>query len=161
MAFVSSNIYVLMRFMTLIVLVVGAWLSYNGELLYGEFVAFILFVNVLFKPIEKISALLEMYPKGMAGFKRFIDLLDVEPEINDREHAKSVTHLQGEIAFEQVTFWYEKTHKPVLRDLKSKINAGETVAFVGPSGAGKTTISALIPRFYDVDQGQIDRKSVV
>jgi len=155
MAFVSANIYMMMRFMTLVVLVYGAWLSFNGELSNGEFVAFILFVNVLFKPIEKISALLEMYPKGMAGFKRFIDLLDVEPEINDREHAKSVTHLQGEIAFEQVTFGYEKTHEPVLRSIDFKINAGETVAFVGPSGAGKTTISALIPRFYDVDQGRI------
>src|SRR5690625_1243824 len=155
MAFVSANIYMMMRFMTLVVLVYGAWLSFNGELTNGEFVAFILFVNVLFKPIEKISALLEMYPKGMAGFKRFIDLLDVEPEINDRENAKSVTHLQGEIAFEQVTFGYEKTHEPVLRSINFKINAGETVAFVGPSGAGKTTISALIPRFYDVDQGRI------
>src|SRR5690625_6701592 len=117
MAFVSSNIYVLMRFMTLIVLMVGAWLSYNGELLYGEFVAFILFVNVLFKPIEKISALLEMYPKGMAGFKRFIDLLDVSLTIQDRENAKSVTHLQGEIAFEQATIGNDKTQEPVLRSL--------------------------------------------
>src|SRR5690625_6281337 len=92
----------MMRFMTLVVLVYGAWLSFNGELSNGEFVAFILFVNVLFKPIVKISALLEMYPKGMAGFKRFIDLLDVEPEINDSEHAKSVTYLQDMIAFAQV-----------------------------------------------------------
>lgn len=155
MAFVSANIYMMMRFMTLVVLVYGAWLSFNNELTNGEFVAFILFVNVLFKPIEKISALLEMYPKGMAGFKRFIDLLDVEPEINDRENAKSVTHLHGEIAFEQVTFGYEKTHEPVLRSIDFNISAGETVAFVGPSGAGKTTISALIPRFYDVNQGRI------
>jgi len=155
MAFVSSNIYVLMRFMTLIVLVVGAWLSYNGELLYGEFVAFILFVNVLFKPIEKISALLEMYPKGMAGFKRFIDLLDVSPNIQDRKDAKDVTSLQGDISFNEVTFGYEKTQEPVLENMSFNIKAGETVAFVGPSGAGKTTISSLIPRFYEVDEGSI------
>src|SRR5699024_1192358 len=71
MAFVSSNIYILMRFMTLVVLLYGARLSFNGELTYGEFMSFILFVNILFRPIEKISALLEMYPKGMAGFRRF------------------------------------------------------------------------------------------
>lgn len=155
MAFVSSNIYVLMRFMTLIVLVVGAWLSYNGELLYGEFVAFILFVNVLFRPIEKISALLEIYPKGMAGFKRFIDILNVAPNIQDRKDAKVVTSLQGNISFNDVTFGYEKTQDPVLKNMSFDIKSGETIAFVGPSGAGKTTISSLIPRFYEVNEGSI------
>src|SRR5690625_7569448 len=96
-----------------------------------------------------------MYPKGMAGFKRFIDLLDVEPEINDREHAKSVTHLQGENAFEQVTFGYEKAHEPVIRSIDLKINAGERVANVGQTEAGKKKISARIQRFYDVDQHEL------
>lgn len=155
MAFVSSNIYILMRFMTLVVLVYGAWLSYNNELTNGEFMAFILFVNILFKPIEKISALLEMYPKGMAGFKRFIDLLDVAPEITDKEGATSVNALQGNISFHNVTFGYEKTQAPVLEDMSFDIQAGETIALVGPSGAGKTTICSLIPRFYDVNQGSI------
>jgi len=112
-------------------------------------------VNVLFKPIEKISALLEMYPKGMAGFKRFIDLLDVSPTIQDREGAKDVTSLKGDISFNDVTFGYEKTQEPVLEEMSFDIKAGETVAFVGPSGAGKTTISSLIPRFYEVDEGSI------
>src|SRR5699024_5988860 len=105
-----------------------------------------LFVNILFKPIEKISALLEMYPKGMAGFKRFIDLLDIAPEIVDKEGATSVKALQGDITFHNVTFGYEKTQAPVLANMSFDIQAGETIALVGPSGAGKTTICSLIPR---------------
>ena len=155
MAFVTANIYMLMRFVTLVVLVYGAWLSFNQQLLYGELIAFVLYVNVLFRPIEKISALLELYPKGMAGFKRFTDLLDVNPDINDHKDAKKVTHLQGDITFNNVTFSYDKTQAPVLKDLSFDIHSGETIAFVGPSGAGKTTISALIPRFYDVEEGAI------
>jgi ATP-binding cassette subfamily B protein len=112
-------------------------------------------VNVLTSPIQKISALLEMYPKGMAGFKRFTELLDVEPDVENLPDAKEIDTLKGNIAFHDVTFVYEKTQKPVLNDLSLDIRAGETVAFVGPSGAGKTTISSLIPRFYDVDEGSI------
>ncbi|HLR68747.1 ABC transporter ATP-binding protein [Virgibacillus alimentarius] len=155
MAFVSANIHMLMRFVILIVLVIGAWLSFNHKLSYGELVAFVLYMNVLFKPIEKISALLELYPKGMAGFKRFIHLLDVEPEVENRKDAKPVGSLKGDISFNNVTFSYEKTQSPVLTSMNFNIHAGETIAFVGPSGAGKTTISSLIPRFYDVDKGSI------
>ncbi|MBU5467496.1 ABC transporter ATP-binding protein/permease [Virgibacillus sp. MSJ-26] len=155
MAFVQSSIYMMMRLMVLIVLVVGAYLSYNGLLTYGELVAFILYVNVLFKPVEKISTLLELYPKGMAGFKRFTDMLDISPDVVNKKNAKNVTSLKGFIAFDKVTFGYEKTQEPVLKTMSFMINAGETVALVGPSGAGKTTISSLIPRFYDVESGQI------
>ncbi|MEW9675393.1 ABC transporter ATP-binding protein [Lentibacillus sp. L22] len=155
MAFVNSNIYMMMRFIILVVLVVGAWLTFNGRMEMGELVAFVLFTNVLFKPIEKISALLELYPKGMAGFKRFTDMLKVSPDVTDQKGAQTVSHLKGDIFFDRVTFGYEKTQAPVLKSLSFVINAGETVAFVGPSGAGKTTISSLIPRFYDVDSGRI------
>lgn len=155
MAFVTSNIYMLMRFMTLVVLVYGAWLSFNRKLSYGELVAFVLYVNVLLKPIEKISALLELYPKGMAGFKRFTELLDQAPDVKDKKGAKEVNSLRGDIAFHDVTFTYEKTQAPVLKNLSFNINKGETVAFVGPSGAGKTTICSLIPRFYDIQEGAI------
>lgn len=155
MALVSSNIYMLTKLITLIILVVGAHLSYQGELLYGELVAFILFVNVLMRPIEKISALLEMYPKGMAGFRRFLDLLEVDPEIVDRKDAVAVPNLKGDISFNDVTFGYERTQAPVLNKVDFDITSGETIAFVGPSGAGKTTICSLIPRFYDVEQGSI------
>lgn len=155
MAIVHSNIYMLMRFITLLVLVVGSWLTYNNQLMIGELVSFVLFVNVLFTPIQKITALLELYPKGMAGFNRFIDLLDVEPDVQNKKNAQAVTYLQGNISFNRVSFAYEKTQKPVLNDISFDIKVGETIAFVGPSGAGKTTICSLIPRFYDIDAGQI------
>lgn len=155
MAIVLSNMYLMMRLMTLIVLVVGAWLTYNNHLTSGELVAFVLFVNVLFKPIEKITALLELYPKGMAGFRRFTELLSISPEIKDKKDAIEVPTLKGNISFKNVTFNYDKSKPPVLKNLNLNIKAGETVAFVGPSGAGKTTICSLIPRFYDVDEGQI------
>ena len=155
MAVVNANIYLMMRLITLLVLVVGAWLSYNNELSYGELVAFILIVNVLFKPIEKISALLELYPKGMAGFKRFSDMLAVDPDIVDRKDAQDVQSLKGNIAFKDVSFQYETSQLPVLTNINFNVKQGETVAFVGPSGAGKTTICSLIPRFYDVEKGNI------
>ncbi|WP_144560892.1 ABC transporter ATP-binding protein, partial [Bacillus paralicheniformis] len=142
------------RLMILAVLVYGAWLSFSGNMSYGEFVGFVLYVNVLFKPIDKISAILELYPKGMAGFKRFTELIDTKPQIVDRKDAIDVQLLEGNIVFKNVTFGYEK-HKPVLQGVDLSITAGETVAFVGPSGAGKTTISSLIPRFYDIDGGAI------
>ena len=154
MAGTHSSIYILTRLLTLLVLVVGAWLSNNGDLSYGEFASFILFTNVLIKPIDKISALLEMYPKGMAGFKRFCDLLDQEPTIVDRPNAIDVDQLNGDIEFKNVDFKYADS-KQVLNNLSFKVEAGKTVAFVGPSGSGKTTISSLIPRFYDITDGAI------
>ncbi|WP_339230860.1 ABC transporter ATP-binding protein [Oceanobacillus sp. FSL K6-2867] len=155
MGVVNSNIYMMMRLITLLVLVVGAWMTFNGRLSAGELVFFVLMMNVLFSPIQKISALLELYPKGMAGFKRFTQMLDVEPDVQDRPNAVHVKDLKGDIAFQDVSFSYEEAHGPVLNNMSFNIHAGETVAFVGPSGAGKTTISALIPRFYDVNAGSI------
>lgn len=154
MSFSSSGIYMLTRLIVLIVLVYGAWLSFKGSLSYGELVGFVLYVNVLFKPIDKISAILELYPKGMAGFKRFTELMDQNPDVADCEDAIEVPHLKGDIEFRNVTFSYDK-NKPVLEGIDLEINHGETVAFVGPSGAGKTTICSLIPRFYDVNCGSI------
>lgn len=154
MSYTNSGIYMMTRLMTLIVLVYGAWLSFQGKLSYGELVSFVLYVNVLFKPVDKISALMELYPKGMAGFSRFIALLNQEPEVQDTPCALEVQFLKGNIAFEDVTFRYD-ANKPVLDGIDLEIKAGETVAFVGPSGAGKTTICSLIPRFYDVNEGRI------
>ncbi|WP_456277335.1 ABC transporter ATP-binding protein [Bacillus sp. AK128] len=154
MSFSSSGVYMLTRFIILIVLVYGAWLSFTGELTYGELVAFVLFINVLLRPIDKISALMELYPKGMAGFKRFTELIDMEPEVEDAKDAVEVPNLRGDIRFNDVSFRYDE-HKTVLEHINLNIRAGETVAFVGPSGAGKTTICSLIPRFYDVNEGSI------
>lgn len=149
-----SGIYMTTRMMTLVILVYGAWLSFSGSLSYGELVAFILYVNVLFKPIDKISALLELYPKGMAGFKRFTELMDRHPDIENQPDAIEVPSLKGNIDFENVSFGYEDS-RTILQTLSFSIEAGKTIAFVGPSGAGKTTICSLIPRFYDVTDGAI------
>ncbi|MGD6801314.1 ABC transporter ATP-binding protein [Rossellomorea aquimaris] len=149
-----SGIYITTRVMTLVILVYGAWLSFTNELSYGELVAFILYLNALFKPIDKISALLELYPKGMAGFKRFAELMDAEPDIENKPDAVEVPALKGNIRFKNVSFGYEN-NRTILNDMSFSITAGTTVAFVGPSGAGKTTICSLIPRFYDVEGGAI------
>ncbi|MGD6966251.1 ABC transporter ATP-binding protein [Rossellomorea vietnamensis] len=149
-----SGIYITTRVMTLVILVYGAWLSFTNELSYGELVAFILYLNALFKPIDKISALLELYPKGMAGFKRFAELMDAEPDIENKPDAVDVPALKGNIRFNNVSFGYEN-NRTILNDMSFSIQSGTTVAFVGPSGAGKTTICSLIPRFYDVEGGAI------
>ncbi|RHW41669.1 ABC transporter ATP-binding protein [Neobacillus notoginsengisoli] len=154
MSFSSSGMYMSTRMMVLIVLVYGAWLNFTGNLSHGEMVGFVLYVNVLFKPIDKISAILELYPKGMAGFKRFTELMDQQLDVVDKHDAIEVPHLRGDISFRDVTFSYDE-HKPVLEGIDLDIHHGETVAFVGPSGAGKTTICSLIPRFYDVSGGGI------
>lgn len=149
-----SGIYMMTRLLTLVVLVVGAWLNLNGKLTHGELISFVLYTNVLIKPIDKISALLELYPKGMAGFKRFQDMLNEQPEVQDKPGAIDVEYLHGDIKFENVTFGYEGD-KVILDDISFELRAGEMTAFVGPSGAGKTTICSLIPRFYDVTSGSI------
>lgn len=154
MAGTHSSIYMMTRLLTLLVLIVGAWLSFSGSLTYGELVSFVLYTNVLVKPIDKISALLELYPKGMAGFRRFLELIQQEPDIQDKEDAITVNHLNGDIDFKHVDFRYDES-KTVLSNITLSLRAGETTAFVGPSGAGKTTICSLIPRFYDVDGGSI------
>lgn len=153
-SFSSSGIYMLTRLITLIVLVFGTWFAYTGKISYGELVGFLLYVNIFLRPIEKINALLELYPKGMAGFRRFCELIDTEPDVKDAEGAVEVERLRGDIAFRDVTFGYEN-HTHVLRGVNLRVAAGETVALVGPSGAGKSTLCSLIPRFYEIDDGSI------
>jgi len=154
MAGALSGMHIMTRLLTLIILVVGAWLTFNEQLSYGGLVSFVLFTNVLIKPIDKISALLELYPKGMAGFKRFQDLLAQEPDVQEKRGAVEVPYLRGDIEFQHVSFSYDESD-PILDQISFKLRAGETTAFVGPSGAGKTTICSLIPRFYDVTSGSI------
>jgi len=154
MSMTNAAIYIMTRLLTLIVLVMGTWMTFNDKMTAGELVSFILFTNVLIKPIDKISALLELYPKGMAGFKRFREMIEQEPEIQDHENAVEVKHLNGEIGFNDVTFKYDNG-KTVLDQLNFTLKQGEMTAFVGPSGAGKTTICSLIPRFYEVNSGDI------
>ena len=146
--------YVTMRVVTLFVMMAGAYFVLHGGLTVGGFMGFLLLVNVFFRPVEKINAVLETYPKGIAGFKRYTEMLDTDPDVADKPGATEVGHLRGAIRFEGVTFGYND-HKTVLRDIDLEIAPGETVAFVGPSGAGKTTLCSLLPRFYDLDAGRI------
>jgi ATP-binding cassette subfamily B protein len=146
--------YMTMRVVQLFVMIAGAYFVLHGELTVGGFMGFLLLVNVFFRPVEKINAVLETYPKGIAGFKRYTELLDTAPDIADAPGAVDVGHLRGDIRFDGVTFGYD-AHKKVLDNIDLAIHPGETVAFVGPSGAGKTTLCSLVPRFYELDAGRI------
>ncbi|MBU9849967.1 ABC transporter ATP-binding protein [Rahnella aceris] len=146
--------YLSTRLVQLIVMVAGTWYVINDQLTYGGFVGFLLLVEVFFRPVAKISSVLESYPKGIAGFKRFTQLIDTAPDITDRPGAQVVSHLRGDIHYDNVVFGYTSVSK-ILNGITLSINAGETLAFVGPSGAGKTTLCSLLPRFYELDSGSI------
>ncbi|MFD2616726.1 ABC transporter ATP-binding protein [Terrilactibacillus laevilacticus] len=146
--------YFLMRLITLFTLVCGAYFTIKGEITDGQFVSFLLLTNIFIRPIEKINAVIELYPKGIAGFKRFMELMQTKPEIMDLPHAIDVDHVDGHIIYQDVSFGYEGK-KDILNHINLEINPGETIAFVGPSGAGKTTICNLLPRFYDIKSGEI------
>lgn len=154
MAMSTTLSYLSMRVTNLVVLAAGAYFVLRGDLSTGGFVGFLLLVNVFFRPIEKINSVIETYPKGMAGFRRYAELLDTEPDVQDRSGAVEAPALHGDIRFENVDFSYADG-RPVLRNINLSIRPGMTVAFVGPSGAGKTTLCALLPRFYDVTGGRI------
>ncbi|WP_062013142.1 ABC transporter ATP-binding protein [Aureimonas sp. AU4] len=154
MAMSQSLNYLSMRLTQVIVMLAGTWFVIGNDLSYGGFVGFLLLVNVFFRPVEKIAAVLETYPKGIAGFRRYTEFLDTEPDIVDAPGAVAVERLTGALSFRDVRFGY-RSGRPVLQGIDLEVRPGETVAFVGPSGAGKTTICSLVPRFYDVTGGAI------
>ncbi|MGC6387140.1 ABC transporter ATP-binding protein [Ewingella sp. S1.OA.A_B6] len=146
--------YLSTRLIQIIIMIAGTWYVVNGQLSYGGFVGFLLLVEVFFRPVAKITSVLESYPKGIAGFKRFTQLIDTAPDIVDRPNALTVAHLRGDISYRDVVFGYTPASK-ILNGINLEIKAGETLAFVGPSGAGKTTLCSLLPRFYELDSGSI------
>lgn len=154
MAVSHSYNYFLMRLISLFALFFGAYFTIQGEISYGDLVAFILFANVFVRPIEKVNTMIESYPKGFAGFKRLLEEMGIRPEVQDSPDAVEVESLKGDIVYSDVSFSYEE-NQSILDDINLTIKAGETIAFVGPSGAGKTTICNLLPRFYDIDSGTI------
>jgi ATP-binding cassette subfamily B protein len=154
MAASTSLSYMSMRLIQLIVMVAGSYFVLTNQLTAGGFVSFLLLVNVFFRPIDKINSVIETYPKGIAGFQRYLALLDTEPDIADRPGALTMSGLKGNIRFCDVSFGYA-AERPVLNEVNLDIPAGETVAFVGPSGAGKTTLCSLLPRFYEIQSGSI------
>lgn len=145
---------ILTKVLSLFTLFVGAYFVLNGHLTNGDFIAFILLSGILLGPINKINMFIESYPKGMAGFRRYIEFLETEPEIADRPEAKIIEEIDGEITFSNVSFGYAANNR-ALHQINLKVRPGETVALVGPSGAGKSTICSLLPRFYEVNEGSI------
>ncbi|TXN03137.1 ABC transporter ATP-binding protein [Methylobacterium sp. WL64] len=146
--------YLGLRLVQIAVLLGGAAFVVRGDLTAGGFVGFLLLVGVFYRPLEKIGAVIETYPKGVAGFRRYQDLLATEPDIVDRPDAIDAGTLRGDIRFEGVSFGYDAS-RPIFAGLDMAIAAGETIAFVGPSGVGKTTLCALLPRFYEVAAGRV------
>ena len=154
MAASSAFNYVLMRIITLIALVSGAYFTLKGELTTGQLVGFVLLANTFVKPIESINIMIETYPKGFAGFKRFRQELAKPVAVQDLPDAQPALHFQGQIDYRNVELAYEEG-RPVISQLNLSIAPGESVALVGPSGAGKSSMVNLLPRFYDVTSGQV------
>ncbi|MCM3653114.1 ABC transporter ATP-binding protein [Metabacillus litoralis] len=155
MAWNSSISHLLMKVISLFVLGCGTWFVIYGQMTFGEFIAFVLLSNVFLTPINQINSVIETYPKGIAGFRRYLDLLNTAPDEKDDLDAIDVKHLNGDIEYKDVTFGYEGKGK-VLSNINFNVKRGETIALVGPSGAGKTTICSLLPRFYDIESGDIE-----
>ncbi|WP_458097375.1 ABC transporter ATP-binding protein [Roseomonas sp. WA12] len=158
MAASGSLSYLSMRLTQMVVMVAGSWFVLHDQLTAGGFIGFLLLVGVFFRPVEKINSVIETYPKGIAGFRRYTELMDTAPDIADRPDARPAPALRGVIRYEEVRFGYAAPGmeaRPVLDGIDLHIRPGETVAFVGPSGAGKTTLCSLLPRFYEVTGGRI------
>ncbi|MPT21830.1 MAG: ABC transporter ATP-binding protein [Starkeya sp.] len=150
----ASLSYLGMRLTQVIIMLAGTWFVLRGELSNGGFVGFLLLVGVFFRPLEKIAAVMEVYPKGIAGLRSYLDFLATRPDVADKPGAVALAEVKGAIRYEGVRFAYGNA-APVLNCIDLDIRAGESVAFVGPSGAGKTTLCSLLPRFYDVAGGRI------
>ena len=153
MADYFSGMNLFMDLLEMIALVAGGYFTYLGKINLGDYAAYILYVKMFIDPIKKLINFTEQYQNGMTGFERFIEIIneDVEKEIKNPIELKDV---KGSIEIENVSFTYEDK-KQVLKNLNLSIEAGKTVALVGPSGGGKTTLCNLIPRFYDFDEGDI------
>lgn len=141
-------------------LLAGGYFVYKKYIDFGDLVAYLLYIKMFMSPIRKLISFVEQYQSGVTGFKRYLELMDVEPE-KDKENAVVLNNVEGNIEFKNVGFKYDKNNH-ILQDISFKVKAGQTLALVGPSGGGKTTICNLIPRFYEIDEGDIliDGKSV-
>ena len=146
--------YLGMRLVQIVVMLAGTFFVVHGGLSIGGFVGFLLLLGVFYRPLDKISAVIETYPKGVAGFRRYRELLATEPDVVEVPGAIEAPAFADTIRFRQVGFGYT-ADRPVIAGFDLTIRKGETVAFVGPSGAGKTTLCSLLPRFYDVETGRI------
>ena len=155
MAFYQSGMEFFMGILSVLVIAFGGFLIMEGQMDFIDLTTFALYVTTFITPIRKLSAFVEQFMQGMAGFKRFTELMRVEPDIQDAPDARTLDHVKGDILVDDVTFRYESSPEPVLEHITLHVSPGETVAVVGPSGGGKSTLCQLIPRFYDVTDGRV------
>ena len=137
------------------VIITGCVLIANGRLDIPDLVTFLLYISVFTEPITTLVNFTEQFQNGYTGFERFRALMNIEPDIEDRPNAQPLTNVRGEICFDNVSFHYKENQEEVLQHINLQVPAGAYVALVGSSGAGKTTLCSLIPRFYDVTSGRI------
>lgn len=140
--------------LSLIVIAVGGALIMQGKMDTIDLITFSLYVSTFVNPVRKLSNFAELFANGTAGLHRFVELLNTKPQLEDRPDAKELTNVSGQIDIDHVSFAYEEDRN-ILTDIDLHIHPGETLALVGSSGGGKTTLSQLIPRFYDVTKGAI------
>lgn len=138
-----------------VVLVVGGYFVYVDEINIGDYVMYYMFVTILIQPIRTLIMTIEQFQKGWSGYEKFYQIMQIEPKIISPENPKYLDNTFGKIEFKDVTFQYETSRSDVLRNFNVTVNPGKKVALVGETGVGKSTISKLIPRFYDVNQGEV------
>ena len=153
-SFMSSNLF-FQGMMYLVTLVYGGYLIASGEMQTADLAMYALYIGIFISPIQILVELVEMMQKGLSGFRRFLDVMETPTEIKDAPDAQELTNVEGHVSYEHVSFHYNDDDTPVLNDISIDIPAGKSVALVGPSGGGKTTICSLLPRFYDVTGGRI------
>lgn len=141
--------------MYIVVVIAGGIFLLNKAISAADYVAYLMFVSTLLTSIRRIVEFSEQFQMGMSGIERFAEIIDTDPEIQTAAGAKELTSVRGEVEFDNVSFSYESTSGEVLHHLNLKVKAGESIALVGPSGGGKTTLCSLIPRFYDVNEGSV------
>ena len=152
--FMSSNLF-FQGMMYLVTLVYGGYLIANNEMSAADLAMYALYIGIFISPIQILVELMEMMQKGLSGVRRFLDVMETEPEIQDAPDAVELKDVKGRVCYEDVSFHYSDDETTVLSHVSIEIPAGKSVALVGPSGGGKTTICSLLPRFYDVTGGRV------
>lgn len=153
-SFMSGNLF-FQGLMYLVTLVFGGWLMAKGQMETADLAMYALYIGIFISPIQILVELTEMMQKGLSGFRRFLAVVETEPDIVDAEDAKPLENVKGTVEYKDVSFHYSDDDTLVLSDVSFRIDAGKSIALVGPSGSGKTTICSLLPRFYDVTGGSI------
>ncbi len=153
-SFMSGNLF-FQGMMYLVTLVFGGWLIAHGKMEAADLAMYALYIGIFISPIQILVELTEMMQKGLSGFRRFLEVVETDPEIVNAPDAMELTNVKGDVEYQNVSFHYSDDDAPVLSNVSFKIPAGKSIALVGPSGSGKTTICSLLPRFYDVTGGTI------